>query len=136
MVQLSYLRDSAAGLAGVIADTSDRTVDSFAAEGVVEFGWPVARGTSPGKQVVRSGAANFLGVALFSQTEEAGNYADNASVPVLTKGRVWVVSAEAVVPGNPVKISAGGTFVTAGATAIVGTFLTAADAGGLAVIEI
>jgi len=136
MVQLTYSRDSQPGLAGLIADMSDRTIDSFAAQGAIDFGWPVARGTDPGKQVVRSGAANFLGVAVFSQIEESGVYPDKSTVSVMTSGRVWVVSAETVVPGNVARISAGGTFVTAGATAIVGTFLTAAAAGGLAVVQI
>jgi len=45
-MQTSYTQDYVIGQVGQIADTSDRTIDSFAAEGQIGFGIAVARGTN------------------------------------------------------------------------------------------
>ena len=50
-MQTSYTQDYVIGQVGQIADISDRTIDSFAAEGEIGFGIAVARGTNKQKHL-------------------------------------------------------------------------------------
>lgn len=132
-----YLFDSKRGVKGQIADGSLRIVDSFAAEEEIEFGQAVERGTNEEKQVVGFDGGDFLGVAVFSQTQVEGKYPETSEVSVMTKGRV-------VVDALLVDVDAGDTAYVVDATGVytnlaasateVGTFLTSGT--GLQVLEL
>ena len=123
--------------AGQIADTSKRTIDSYAAEGVIEFGKAVERGTDSAKQVKSFDGGVFAGISVFSQAEETGQYKDKGSVSVMSSGRVVVdtlaVEVEAGEAAYAVDATGAITNVATSATAI-GTFLTSGT--GLNVIQV
>ena len=136
MAQLTY-GDQVIGQAGQIADASNRVIDSFAAEGVIPFGRAVARGTDKEKQVIPFLGTGFVGVAVFSHTEVTGQYEDEATVAVITSGRVLVDTlAVSVVAGETAYcVDATGVYtnVAADATA-VGTWLSSGT--GLNVLQL
>lgn len=98
---------------GMLQSTAHQSlIDTFAASGSIYFGKGVsiyaATEVDPGNQRVKLPAAagdlamtNFFGVAIADPSKPAtanayGEYVDTDAVPVLRKGRVWVVSADAV----------------------------------------
>ena len=123
--------------AGQIADTTSRTVDSYAAEGVIVFGSAVQRGTDPAKQVAPFAGGVFAGIAVFSHAEETGQYEDEGSAAVMSSGRIVVdtlaVEVEAGETAYAVDATGALTNVDTSATAI-GTFLTSGT--GLNVIQV
>ena len=135
MSQLSYTQDFVIGQVGQIADISDRTIDSFAAEGTIAFGIAVARGTNKQKQVIPFAGSGFVGISVFEHNEN-GLYKDEDSVSVMTSGRIYVTTAATVVAGTTAyAVNATGaiTNVATDATAI-GKFLTSGT--GLVVLEL
>ena len=98
MSQLSYTQDYVVAQVGQIADISNRVIDSFAAEGTIAFGIAVARGTNKQKQVIPFAGTGFVGISVFTH-DGVGEYADEASVPVMTSGRIYVTTAVTVVAG-------------------------------------
>lgn len=140
--------------AGMLYDLSPHVVDSFAVEEADGIGAAAAviRGTDPEKQVKAPSAsgdgAKIIGVTLHTHIEPpvAGKkyYPQNYTVPVVTKGRVWVQTGDAVNAGEEAHIKlADGTFVntavSAGTIEALGCgakFVTSCDKAGLAVIEI
>lgn len=134
-MQTSYTQDYVIGQAGQIADISDRTIDSFAAEGEIGFGIAVARGTNKQKQVIPFAGTGFVGISVFEHNEN-GLYKDEDSVSVMTSGRIYVSTAATVVAGtNAYAVNATGaiTNVSTAATAI-GKFLTSGT--GIVVLEL
>ena len=58
-----FLTYSQAYVIGQIADTSLRQIDSYVAEGKIEFGAPVIRGTDKARQVKQTNSkTEFLGL--------------------------------------------------------------------------
>ena len=134
-MQTSYTQDYVIGQVGQIADISDRTIDSFAAEGTIAFGIAVARGTNKQKQVIPFAGSGFVGISVFEHNED-GLYNDEDSVSVMTSGRIYVTTAATVVAGTTAyAVNATGaiTNVATGATA-VGKFLTSGT--GIVVLEL
>ena len=134
-MQTSYTQDYVIGQAGQIADISDRTIDSFAAEGEIGFGIAVARGTNKQKQVIPFAGTGFVGISVFEHNEN-GLYKDEDSVSVMTSGRIYVTTAATVVAGTTAyAVNATGaiTNVSTAATAI-GKFLT--SGAGIVVLEL
>lgn len=134
-MQTSYTQDYVIGQVGQIADTSDRTIDSFAAEGEIGFGIAVARGTNKQKQVIPFLGTGFVGISVFEHNEN-GLYKDGDSVSVMTSGRINVTTAATVVAGTTAyAVNATGaiTNVATDATAI-GKFLTSGT--GTVVLEL
>lgn len=134
-MQTSYTQDYVIGQAGQIADISDRTIDSFAAEGEIGFGIAVARGTDKQKQVIPFAGTGFVGISVFEHNEN-GLYKDEDSVSVMTSGRIYVTTAATVVAGETAyAVNATGLFtnVNTAATAI-GKFLTSGT--GIVVLEL
>ena len=134
-MQTSYTQDYVIGQVGQIADISDRTIDSFAAEGEIAFGIAVARGTNKQKQVIPFAGTGFVGISVFEHNEN-GLYKDEDSVSVMTSGRIYVTTAATVVAGaTAYAVNATGaiTNVSTDATAI-GKFLTSGT--GLVVLEL
>lgn len=134
-MQTSYTQDYVIGQVGQIADISDRTINSFAAEGEIAFGIAVARGTNKQKQVIPFAGSGFVGISVFEHNEN-GLYKDDDSVSVMTSGRIYVTTAATVVAGETAyAVNATGaiTNVTTAATAI-GKFLTSGT--GIVVLEL
>ena len=134
-MQTSYTQDYVVGQVGQIADISDRTIDSFAAEGEIGFGIAVARGTNKQKQVIPFAGTGFIGISVFEHNED-GLYNDEDSVSVMTSGRIYVTTAATVVAGETAyAVNATGLFtnVSTDATA-VGKFLTSGT--GIVVLEL
>ena len=134
-MQTSYTQDYEIGQVGQIADISDRTIDSFAAEGIIAFGIAVARGTNKQKQVIPFAGSGFVGISVFEHNEN-GLYNDEDSVSVMTSGRIYVTTAATVVAGTTAyAVNATGaiTNVATNATAI-GKFLTSGT--GIVVLEL
>ena len=140
-------------------------VESFAAEGVVPFGFGVVHGTDSEKQVAVAAADTdtFAGISLFThkqvqgldQSASAGGqystgaeYRDTDTVNTLRRGRVWVEVTAEVAAGDAAFVdvtSEGeeGKFTNAaddGDTtdnlATGGVFRSGADVGELAIVEI
>ena len=134
-MQTSYTQDYVIGQVGQIADISNRTIDSFAAEGTIAFGIAVARGTNKQKQVIPFLGTGFVGISVFEHNEN-GLYKDEESVSVMTSGRIYVTTAATVVAGTTAyAVNATGLFtnVATDATA-VGKFLTSGT--GIVVLEL
>jgi len=154
MSQTSYSQGQAAGFAGLLYDIMDNDVMSYSAEGAVGFGVPLALGTNKERQakvLTTSGgqAALAVGISVASSTVEqtsAGlvQYADKSTVSLMKKGRIWVLTDDAVVAGAVanLKLSSGlftDEVVAAGIeafTQFTARFITSTTAAGLAVVEI
>ena len=134
-MQTSYTQDYVIGQAGQIADISDRTIDSFAAEGEIGFGIAVARGTNKQKQVIPFAGTGFVGISVFEHNEN-GLYKDEDSVSVMTSGRIYVTTAATVVAGTTAYASNGTGAITNVSTnaAAIGKFLT--SGAGIVVLEL
>lgn len=133
----SYGQDKA--VIGMKADSTVDVIDSFAAEGAINVGKAVERGTDPSKQVKESKtAANVIGIAIFeNKVEETPLYPDEYAVPVMTFGDVWVEVAESVTAGASVYLSTAGAWGSSTGSAVSGmTYLTSAGAGELAIVRI
>ncbi len=124
MTQFAYEFDKAQ--IGQIADSSNRTVDSYLAEEEIPFGVAVMAGTNYDKQVKKLTSLTFyLGFSVYShvnvskrelwgvtgvtQTIETNKYAINSSVSVLKKGRIFVATAEPVTAGQYAYVHTDGT---------------------------
>jgi len=149
-MQTVYSQNMNPAFAGMLADLSVKTVDSRAAQGEISLGFGVVGGTNPEKQVkVPSGnITGFQGVALHQAKEQDASgkvtYKDKDTVPVLTKGRVWVPVIGAVAYDGDVYLihtgaNAGKFTGSAGANqGQVGgaKFKTSTSTDGLAVLEL
>ena len=127
------------GVAGMKADSTVDVIDSFASEGAIAVGKAVERGTDPAKQVKASvTASKVIGIAIFENKADASPlYPDEYAVPVCTFGDVWVEVSEAVTAGSAVYLSTAGAWGSSTGSAVTGmTYLTSAEAGGLAVVRI
>jgi len=134
-------------------------VESFAADGGIEFGLGVSLGASD--DVVAASAADnetFVGVALFTHRVQQGidesatggeqystgaAYADGDAVNVLRKGRAYVEVTANVSAGEVayVDVTTSGeegkfTNVSTDNLATGGVFRTSADTGELAIVEV
>lgn len=150
-MQTSYNPEMPRALVGQIADLSNKTVDSFAAEEALNPGVPVMRGTVPDKQVLavdaEGDAAKAIGVVIHEHKEPTGAnekyYPQGYAVGVMTKGRIWVQTGGAVTAGAAANYKvADGTFVADAvasgieALACGAKFITSTSAAGLAIVEI
>lgn len=151
MSQLDYSAAPAIAQSGMLAEQfSLRQVDSFLAEGVVSFGFPVVYGTAE-TQCKHALATTdvFLGLALIEKNipqtlAGVAQYDDEDMVAVIRYGRVWAIAGEAVSAGEPVFAGLGanlGKFYNDSATntrlECKGKFVTSAAADGdLVLIEL
>lgn len=105
-----YGYEDAKGFPGMKATSAVDTVESFAAEGEVQPGTFVTRGTDKNNQVkaIRSTSDVPVGIAVHTHHEPGTVYSDGATVPVIVNGEVYVEVSGAVTAGEPVKIDATG----------------------------
>ena len=135
---------------GMLDGIGPRNVRSYAAEEAIPVAYPVKLGTDKEKEVLKATAgAGVVGFALHDHAREqtsAGvvQYAATETVSVLTQGRMWVMTSDAVVAGATANLkTASGTLtddaVAAGIEAFTQVsvkFITATTAAGLALVEI
>lgn len=154
MSQTTVAQYGNASFVGMLADTGVTDKMSYTAEAAIGFGVPVQLGTSPARQVKVlttsvGQAALAYGISIASQVVEqtsggVAQYAQYDTVPVLKKGRVWMLTDDAVVAGAVanLKLSSGlvtDEAVTTGIEAFTqfsARFITGTTAAGLAVVEI
>ena len=131
---------------GMKADSTVDVIDSFSAESTIYAGQVVERGTDPEKQVAPSTtAANVIGIAIFENKAQFAwvtpgtpvDYPEGYAVPVCTFGDVWVKVDADVTAGDGAYINATGGFTDSTGTAVTGmTYMTSAEADGLAVVRV
>jgi len=129
VAQLNYGKNIPTRLAGLIYDIGNTNIDSFAAEGEVQHGRFVSRGTDPQGQCLLGGAS-AIGVSIRHASENdyqqaaivAGKYKDEETVAVLREGYIWAeFDAINGTLDAAVTINASGQVVAAGAgTALTG----------------
>jgi len=150
MSQTTVTQYQAASFKGMLDGVGPKNVRSYAAEEIIPIAYPVKLGTDPAKQVLKATTgASAVGFALQDHAREqtsAGvvQYAAKDTVSVLTQGRVWVTTSDAVVAGAKANLTvADGTFtdalVTTGIEALTQvelTFITATTAAALALVEV
>ena len=153
-IQTVYPGDMSAGFEGQIADINPSEIISKVAEGNINFGLAVVRGTSDQQGILPSATGDeFIGVsaytlAAYASADDESKIEDEKIANLLRRGYIWVKTEQAVVPGNPVffrHTTGTGTVIgafrkdadTAKADAIVGaTFESTAAIGGIALIRI
>jgi hypothetical protein len=149
-MQTTMSQYGAASFKGMLDGIGSKQVRSYAAEEIIPVAYPVKLGTDPAKEVLKAtAAAGAIGFALHDQAREQTSggvvqYAATESVSVLTQGRMWVPTSDAVVAGAVANLTlADGTLTDAAVgagieafTRISVTFLTATTAAGLALVEI
>lgn len=98
------------GFPGMKATSVVDTVEAFAAEGEVQPGTFVTRGTDKDVQVKAISSASDIpvGVVVHTHHEPGFVYNDGATVPVMVSGEVYVEVATAVVAGGHAYIDAAG----------------------------
>ena len=135
---------------GMLDGIGPKNVRSYAAEEIIPVSYPVKLGTSPDKEVLKATAgAGVVGFALHDHACEqtsagAVQYAATETVSVLTQGRMWVMTSDAVVAGATANLTvADGTLTDAAVAAGIEAFtqvsvkfLTATTGAGLALVEI
>lgn len=165
MSQTAYTQDPAVAIEGMLADASfAKEVLSAIADEAIAFGRAIARTTGgpaddrPPRAVLPTTAAEittgvFLGISRADTTLEQAatpvGYAVDTTIGYLRKGRIWVLTEEAVALGDPVfarfAAGAGGSILglfrndadTASAAQIPGaSFRSAVGAAGLAIVEL
>lgn len=154
MAQTSVSQYGAASFAGMLGDSGFTDKMSYSAEAAIGFGVPVQLGTDPARQVTvlttsAGQAALAVGISVAAQVVEQTSagvaaYAAKDTVPVLKKGRIWMLTDDAVAAGAVanLKLSSGAVTDEAVATGIEAftqfsaRFLTATSAAGLALVEI
>lgn len=150
MAQTTISQYGSAAFKGMLDGIGSHLVRSYAAEEAIPVGYPVKLGTSPEKEVLKATAgAGVIGFALHDHAREQSSagvvqYAQYETVSVLTSGRMWVETDDAVVAGATanLKVSNGkltDESVTTGIEAFTQVdvkFITGTTGAGLAIVEI
>ena len=150
-MQTSYTQYGAAAFKGMLDGLGGvRDIRSYAAEEAIPMAYPVKLGTSPDKEVLKATAgAGAIGFAVYDQAREQNSaglvqYAEYETVSVLTQGRMWVMTSDAVVAGATANMTvADGTLTDAAVAAgieaftqISVKFLSSTSGDGLALVEV
>jgi hypothetical protein len=113
MSQLAYNQDPAIGREGLIADNSFRDVLSRVAETDLPAGRVVTKGTDEKEAKLPAAAADItgkdvLGITVFDASREPHTATDEYEatdvIPVLRRGRIWMVAEDAVTEGDDVYV--------------------------------
>lgn len=149
-MQTTISQYGAPSFVGMLDGVNAHDIRSYAAEEIIPVGFPVKLGTNPAKQVLKATAgASTIGFSLHDHAREQTSvgsvqYDATSAVSVLTKGRLWVNTNDAVVAGATanLKVSNGTLTDEVVATGIEAftkisvTFITGTSAAGLALVEI
>jgi len=149
-MQTTVSQYGAAAFAGMLDGIGSHQVRSYAAEEIIPIAYPVKLGTNKEKQVLKTtSGALAVGFALHDHAREQNGggtvqYAAKETVSVMTQGRFWIITTDAVVAGAVANLTvATGALtdeaVAAGIEAFTqfsARFVTATTAAGLAIVEI
>lgn len=149
-MQTTVSQYGAPAFKGMLDGIGPRNVRSYAAEEAIPVAFPVKLGTDPEKEVLKATAgAGVIGFALHDHAREQNSsgvvqYAATETVSVLTQGRMWVPTSDAVVAGATANLTvADGTLTDAAVaegieafTQVSVKFITSTTAAGLALVEI
>jgi len=150
MSQTSYSQIGAVGFKGLLDGVGPHSIRSYAAEEAIPLAYPVKLGTTASKEVLKATtAAGAVGFAIHDHAREQSSngtvqYAQYETVSVITQGRFWVMTSDAVVAGSVANLTvADGTLTDASVTTGIeaftqfsARFVTATTAAGLAIVEI
>ena len=145
MSQTSYNMSMAVAFAGLLADLTPHSIESFMAENAIPFGCAVVKGTAVDQvKLPTVTGAVFRGIAVHThaipQPATPVGYPVSQPVGVLRKGRIWVpVSAAVAVDATPYFNFTTGIFSSSntGSDAVpTGIFRTATTGAGIAILEI
>ena len=154
MSQTSVTMYGAAAFAGLLGDVGLTDKMSYSAEAAVGFGVPVQLGTTKDRQVKVlttsvGQAALAVGVSVASHVVEqtsagVAQYADKETVPVLKRGRIWMLTDDAVAAGATANLKLSSGLVTDEAVAagieaftqFTAKFITGTSGSALALVEI
>lgn len=149
-MQTSISQYGSASFKGMLDGIGPHDISSFAAEEAIPVGYPIKLGTNPEKQVLKATTgASTDGFSLHDHARVQDSnglvqYAQKETVSVLKKGRLWVMTSDAVVAGAVANLTvADGTLTDASVTTgieaftrITVKFVTATSAAGLAIVEV
>ena len=149
-MQTTISQYGAAAIRGALDGIGPHVVRSLSADQVVPVGAPVQLGADPAGQCrPATTGAGAIGFAVHDYAREltvagVAQYAVTETVSVLTQGRMWVQTSDAVAAGAAAHLTvADGTLtdeaVAAGIEAFThfsATFITSTTAAGLAIVEI
>lgn len=150
MSQTSVTQYGAVAYAGMLDGIGEKHVRSYAAEEIIPVAYPVKLGTNAEKQVLKTTTgALTVGFALHDHAREQTSggvmqYAAKETVSVITQGRFWVATSDAVVAGAVANLTvATGALTDAAVTGGIeaftqfgARFVTATTGAGLAIVEI
>ena len=150
MAQTTISQYGAAAFKGLLDGVGPHLIRSYAAEEAIPMAYPVKLGTTASKEVLKAtAAAGAVGFAIHDQAREQSSagvvqYAATETVSVITQGRFWVLTSDAVVAGSVANMTvADGTLTDAAVAAGIeaftqfsARFVTATTAAGLAIVEI
>ena len=149
-MQTTISQYGAPAFKGMLDGIGTRDVRSYAAEEIIPIAYPVKLGTDAEKEVKKATAgAGVVGFALHDYAREQDGsgvvqYGATETVSVLTQGRMWVETNDAVVAGATANLVVASGKLTDAAVAagieaftqISVKFVTATSAAGLAIVEI
>lgn len=150
MSQTSVSQYGAVAFKGMLDGIGTHQVRSYAAEEIIPVAYPVKLGTDKEKEVLKATAgAGVIGFALHDHAREQSSagvvqYAQYETVSVLTSGRMWVETTDAVVAGATANLTTATGKLTDEAVAagieaftqVSVKFLTGTTGAGLALVEI
>lgn len=149
-MQTTISQYGAASFKGMLDGIGSKDISSYAAEEAIPVAYPVKLGTTPDKEVLKATTgASAVGFALHdaSLVQDANGlvqYGITETVSVLKKGRMWVMTSDAVVAGAVANLTTATGALTDAAVAagieaftqINVKFVTSTSAAGLAIVEI
>lgn len=138
--QLTYNADPGVGFAGMKSQNFNepQQIESRIAETAVLYGIGVEAGTAVDEVVPLATTNLFVGISIFAHTQESSTQYDaGKSLPIMTKGRVWLTAGGVVAVGAQLVMGTNGkvTATATGASAVKLVALTAA-AADLDLIEV
>lgn len=150
MSQTTISQYSAAAFAGMLDGVGPKNIRSYAAEEAIPVAYPVKLGTDAAKEVLKATAgAGVIGFAIHDHAREQNGaglvqFAATDSVNVLTQGRFWINTSDAVVAGAVANLTTATGLLTDAAVAagieaftqISVKFITATTGPGLALVEV
>ena len=149
-MQTTISQYGAAAFKGLLDGIGTHQVRSYAAEEIIPIAYPVKLGTDKEKEVLKTtSGALAIGFALHDHArvqDSSGvvQYAQYETVSVLTQGRFWVETTDAVTAGAVANLTAATGKLTDEAVAagieaftqFTARFVTGTTGAGLAIVEI
>ena len=135
-----YTRDLDKGFPGMIADATDKIIDSYAVEEEtgLEPGDAVIQGTGENQVKKYAGTGTVIGVVMHHHKEPSEPYyPQNYTVPVVTMGDIYVKVGEDVTAGDAACLMASTYAWGKTGTAVSNAYYyKGADKDGLAVVRL